>query len=205
MTMEGNKKGLLIVVSGPAGSGKGTLMRMIIRKSKDFVLSVSATSRPMLKNEKEGESYFFITRQLFEERIAAGEMLEYTEYCGNYYGTPKKWVLDALQSGRHVLLEIDVDGGAQIKKIYPDAVLVMVVPPDAGVQEQRLRRRGRDSEESIQRRLRRAKEEIQILKSYDYVVINEDGKAEAAARAIMNIAYAQMCAVSRNTDLADKF
>jgi len=203
--MEGVRKGLLIVVSGPAGSGKGTLMKIIMRKSSDFVLSVSATSRPILKREREGENYFFITREQFEERISSGEMLEYTEYCGNYYGTPKKWAMDAMESGKHVLLEIEVNGGAQIKKLYPDAVLVMVVPPNAALQEQRLRRRGRDSEESIQKRLTRAKEEIEIMKSYDYVVINEDGKAEKAAKDIMDIARAEQCAVSRNLDLADKF
>ena len=156
----GDKKGLLFVVSGPAGSGKGTIMKMLMEKSGDYSLSVSATSRAPGKNETDGVEYYFKTREEFESMIKNGELLEYTEYVGNYYGTPKAPAIEMLNTGKHLLLEIDVTGGLNIKREYPDAILVMIVPPGAAEQERRLRDRGRDSEESILRRLERAKEEL---------------------------------------------
>ena len=182
------KKGKLFVISGPAGSGKGTVMNLLTQRSGDFSLSVSLTSRPMLKGEAEGVNYYYVSREEFEHRITSGEVLEYTEYCGNYYGTPKRPALDILESGKHLLLEIEVDGAMQIKKAYPEAILVMIIPPSAKIQEGRLRSRGRDSEESIQKRLVRTREELVLAPSYDYILLNEDGRAEDVACAIENIA-----------------
>lgn len=181
-------KGKLFVISGPAGSGKGTVMNLLTERSSDFSLSVSLTSRPMLNGEAEGVNYYYVSREEFERRITEGEVLEYTEYCGNYYGTPKRPALNVIESGKHLLLEIEVDGAMQIKKAYPEAVLVMILPPNAKVQEHRLRTRGRDSEESIQKRLTRTREELKLAGSYDFVLMNEDGRAEDVACAIENIA-----------------
>lgn len=185
------KKGKLFVISGPAGSGKGTVMNLLTEKSDSFSLSVSLTSRPMLKGEAEGVNYYYVTREQFEARIAEGEVLEYTEYCGNYYGTPKRPALDVIESGKHLLLEIEVDGAMQIKKAYPEAVLVMIIPPSVKVQEHRLRTRGRDSEESIQKRLTRTRDELKLADKYDFVLLNEDGKADEVARAIEYISLDQ--------------
>lgn len=181
-------KGKLFVISGPAGSGKGTVMNLLTQKSDNYALSVSLTSRPMLKGEKEGVNYYYVTREQFEEKIASGEVLEYTEYCGNYYGTPKAPAEKVIESGKHLLLEIEVDGAMQIKRAFPEAVLVMILPPSAKVQEYRLRTRGRDSEESIQKRLLRTRDELEFADKYDFVLLNEDGLADDVAAAFDLIA-----------------
>ena len=181
-------KGKLFVISGPAGSGKGTVMNLLTEKSDNYALSVSLTSRPKLKGEEEGVNYYYVTREQFEEKIAAGEVLEYTEYCGNYYGTPKAPAEKVIESGKHLLLEIEVDGAMQIKRAFPEAVLVMILPPNAKVQEYRLRTRGRDSEESIQKRLLRTREELKFADRYDFVLLNEDGLADEVAAAFDLIA-----------------
>ena len=177
MNAHNEKRGKLFVVSGPAGSGKGTVMDLLKEKSDKYSLSVSLTSRPMLKGEREGVNYYYVTREQFEEKIADGQVLEYTEYCGNYYGTPKQRALEVIESGKHLLLEIEVDGAMQIKKAYPEAVLVMILPPDVRVQE-----------ESIQKRLLRTREELKLADRYDFILINEDGRAVDVAKAFENIA-----------------
>lgn len=201
----GDKKGLLFVVSGPAGSGKGTIMKMLMEKSGDYSLSVSATSRAPGKNETDGVEYYFKTREAFEDMIKNGELLEYTEYVGNYYGTPKAPAIEMLNTGKHLLLEIDVTGGLNIKREYPDAILVMIVPPGAAEQERRLRDRGRDSEESILRRLERAKEELKLIDKYDYVLVNETGRAEDTVQAMLDITAAELNSVHRTPDVYTKF
>ena len=200
-----NKKGLLFVVSGPAGSGKGTIMKMLMENSDEYALSVSATTRAPGKNERDGVEYHFKTREQFESMIANGELLEYAEYVGNYYGTPKAPALEVLGSGKHLLLEIDVVGGLQIKKAYPETILVMIVPPGAEEQERRLRDRGRDSEDSILRRLERAKEELKQLDLYDYILVNETGKAEETVNAFRAITSAELNSVSRTPDVYNTF
>lgn len=201
----GKKPGLLFVVSGPAGSGKGTVMKLLTQRSGDFALSVSATTRAPGRGERDGVEYYFKTREEFESMIAGQELLEYTEYVGNYYGTPKGPVLEALGSGKHLLLEIDVNGGAQVKKVFPDAILVMIVPPGATEQERRLRSRARDSEESILRRLARAHEELKELPKYDYILVNETGKAEETAEMLRAIALSEQLSVRRTPHAAEKF
>ena len=175
------KKGKLFVISGPAGSGKGTIMNILTKRSDEYVLSVSLTSRPMLKGEAEGVNYYYVTREEFEDRIKSGDVLEYTEYCGNYYGTPKAPAINAIESGKNLLLEIEVDGAMQIKKAFPEAILVMILPPNVNVQRERLVSRGRDSDESIQKRLARTREELKFADGYDYVFLNEDGRADEVA------------------------
>ena len=201
----GKQKGLLFVVSGPAGSGKGTVMQLLMQDPEAFALSVSATTRAPGKNEKDGREYFFVSREKFEDMIAKGELLEYTDYLGNYYGTPRAAAEAVLGTGRHLLLEIDVNGGKQIKKAFPEAVLVMIVPPGAKEQERRLRSRARDSEESILRRLEKAGTELDSLGDYDYVIVNETGKTEETAETFRAIVAAEAASVRRHPALVGRY
>lgn len=198
------ERGLLVVVSGPAGSGKGTVNSELIR-SGEFVFSVSATTRKPRPGEVDGVNYHFISHEEFEKRIASGDMLEYTQYCGNYYGTPKKEAEEVLNSGKNLLLEIEVEGAANIKEKYPDAVLVMLLPPSYADQEARLRGRGTETEESICARLEKAKIELTKVREYDYVVYNADGKMHEAAQDLMAIVRAERCSVRRHPDIEQKF
>ena len=194
------KKGLLLVVSGPAGSGKGTVLSDLLRDG-DYAFSVSATTRAPRPGEVDGVNYHFLTVAEFERRIAAGEMLEYTCYCGNYYGTPKKEAEEVLAAGKHLLLEIEVEGATNVKAAYPDAICVMLLPPSFAVQEARLRGRGTETEEKITARLARAKEEVTHVGKYDYVVFNYDGKMKEAADDIRAIVRAEQRALRRNGDV----
>lgn len=197
-------KGLMIVVSGPAGSGKGTVNQHLL-DTGDYCFSVSATTRAPRPGEVNGVNYHYITREEFLGRIDSGDMLEYTEYCGNYYGTPKKEAEAVLDSGKNLLLEIEVEGARNIKAKYPEAVLVLLLPPSHSVQEQRLRGRGTESEEKILMRLERAKEEIAFAGCYDYVVYNHDGRDKEAAEQILAIVEAEKASVKRHPDIVQKF
>ncbi len=197
-------KGLLMVVSGPAGSGKGTVIAHLLKRD-DFAFSVSATTRAPRPGEVDGINYHFISREEFLRRLEDGGMLEHTEYCGNFYGTPKKEAEEVLNSGKNLILEIEVEGAENIKKKYPDAVLVLLLPPSHSVQETRLRSRGTETEQKIRERLARAEEEILHSPSYDYVVYNYDGRDTDAAAQILEIAHAEKCSVKRNTRIAEKF
>ena len=198
------KKGLLIVVSGPAGSGKGTVNAHLL-KTDDFVYSVSATTRSPRAGEVDGINYHFISKQEFLRRIDNGDMLEYTEYCGNFYGTPKKEAEEVLNSGKNLILEIEVEGAENIKRKYPDAVLILLLPPSFSVQEKRLRGRATETEEKITERLARAKQEITHANSYDYVVYNYDGKDMDAANDIMAIVNAEKHSMTRNTTVEQDY
>ena len=197
-------KGLMIVISGPAGSGKGTVNAHLL-KSGEFVYSVSATTRAPRPGEVDGVNYRFISREDFLSRISTGDMLEYTEYCGNFYGTPKKEAEEVLASGKNLILEIEVEGAKNIKAKYPDAVLVLLLPPSFKIQEQRLRSRGTETEEKILERLARTREELKEAGEYDYVVYNYDGADLAAAENIRAIVQAEKSAVSRDKDIALKY
>ena len=199
-----NKKGLMIVVSGPAGSGKGTVNAHLL-DSGDFVYSVSATTRAPRPGEIDGVNYHFVTKENFEERIAAGDMLEYTEYCGNYYGTPKSEALKVLESGKNLILEIEVEGAMNVKRAYPDAILIMLLPPSYETQESRLRGRGTETEDSVRLRLARAREEIAFADNYDYVVYNRDNADAEAAEDILAIVRAEKASVRRHPDIARRF
>ena len=198
------KKGLLIVVSGPAGSGKGTVAKRLI-KTGTVVYSVSATTRAPRPGEIDGESYHFITRESFLERIESGDMIEHTEYCGNFYGTPKKETLATLESGKNVILELEVEGAMNIKAQYPEAILILFLPPSFAVQEQRLRKRGTETEEKICARLERTKEELKLANAYDYVVYNEDGKVDECIAEIREIVRTERRLVKRNPDAATRY
>ena len=198
------EKGLLIVISGPAGSGKGTVCSHLL-KTGDFAFSVSATTRAPRAGEQNGVNYHFITKEDFLWRIDNGAMLEYTEYCGNFYGTPKKEAEEVLACGKNLILEIEVEGAKNVKAKYPDAILILLLPPSFSVQEQRLRGRATESEEKISARLARTKEELVFADCYDYVVYNHDGKDFDAAQKIISILDAERSSVKRNTDIAKKY
>ena len=168
-----NKERHLIVISGPSGSGKDTVVKRLMELHPEIEVSVSATTRPMRSGEKEGVNYFYLSREEFERRIQAGEILEYAEYCENYYGTPKSEVDKRIENGITVILVIEVIGAGNIKKLYPDAVTIFVRPPSYGELEERLRGRGTETEESIQKRLARAVEEMEYAVDYNEVVIND--------------------------------
>ena len=198
------KKGLLIVVSGPAGSGKGTVAARLI-KTGTVVYSVSATTRAPRPGEQDGVNYHFIDRENFIERIKSGDMIEHTEYCGNFYGTPKKETEAMLESGKNVILELEVEGAKNIKAQYPEAILILFLPPSFKVQEQRLRRRATETEEKICARLERTKEELKFVNVYDYVVYNEDGRDREAARQIEEIVHSEKRAIKRQPDAVNKY
>ena len=178
-------RGLLVVLSGPSGTGKGTVIRKLLEDNPQVRLSVSATTRNPREGEQHGEHYFFLTREEFESLIAKDAVLEYAEYCGRYYGTPKDPVEEWRNEGNDVLLEIEVQGGEQVKKKCPDCGTIVLLPPSVEELENRLRGRGTENEETIQKRLTTAKEELKQADCYDYNVVNTD-VAEAAAE-IMEI------------------
>lgn len=166
-------QGLLLVVSGPSGVGKGTICAALLRRLPDLHLSISATTRSPRPGERNGVEYFFVSEAEFARMLAAGELLEWAEVHGARYGTPRRPVLDALDRGEDVLLEIDVQGGLQVKKSFPDAVLIFILPPSTEELQRRLAARGKDSPEAMGRRLAWAHKELQRAPDYDYVVVNE--------------------------------
>jgi guanylate kinase len=199
------RKGILIIVSGPAGSGKGTVVKELVDSHEEIELSVSATTRNPRPGEINGVHYHFIDKAEFENRIANGEILEYTTYCENYYGTPLKEVKRALAKGKDIVLEIEVDGAMQVKKKMRNAITVMLTPPDGETLERRLRSRGTETDEVILWRLARAKEEIALMPKYDYSVVNEDGKVKECAELIYNIISAEHAKTKRTKTIIKKF
>ncbi len=193
------EKGLLIVISGPAGSGKGTVIGRLL-ESEDFVYSVSATTRSPRPGEIDGKNYHFISKKEFERRIADGEMLEYTSYCRNYYGTPLKEAREILNAGKNLILEIEVEGAMNVKRLYPEAVLIMLLPPSFAIQEARLRGRGTEPDEVIKERLARTREELPEISHYDYVVYNYDGGVDACVEDIRSVVRAEKHSVLRHPD-----
>ncbi|HEN2788234.1 TPA: guanylate kinase [Streptococcus agalactiae] len=169
-----SERGLLIVFSGPSGVGKGTVRQEIFSTpDHKFDYSVSMTTRPQRPGEVDGVDYFFRTREEFEALIKEGQMLEYAEYVGNYYGTPLSYVNETLDKGIDVFLEIEVQGALQVKSKVPDGVFIFLTPPDLEELEERLVGRGTDSPEVIAQRIERAKEEIALMREYDYAVVND--------------------------------
>ena len=199
------RKGLLFIVSGPAGSGKGTVVNALVKSHPEIFLSVSATTRSPRPGEVHGVHYYYISKEEFENRIENGQMLEYTTYSGNYYGTPLKEIEEAMEKGKDIILEIEVDGGMQVKEKVSDAVTIMLTPPDKDVLEARLRGRGTETEDVIQWRLERAKEEILLLPKYDYSVINEDGKSDLCAEALYRIIEAEHQKTKHTKNIIEKF
>lgn len=167
-------EGLLIVMSGFSGAGKGTLMKRMLADYEEFCFSVSMTTRAPREGEVDGKDYFFVDRPAFEKAISEDGFVEYAEYCGNYYGTPKSYVDKQLKAGKCVILDIEVQGAMQIKEKFPDALMVFVTPPSIEVLIERLRARGTETEEVIQKRIKRAKEEALSIGKYEYIVVNDD-------------------------------
>ena len=197
-------RGLLIVVSGPAGSGKGTVNAQLVATG-DFVFSVSATTRAPRPGEINGVNYHFIDREEFQRRIDEGGFLEYTSYCDNFYGTPMKEAMAVLESGKNLILEIECDGAKNVKRIFPEAVLIMLIPPTFSIQEERLRGRATETEEVIIKRLEKAKREIEQIDAYDYIVYNYNGGSAVAADDIKAIVRAEKLAQHRQPDAAKKY
>ena len=168
------KKGVLVVVSGFSGAGKGTVTRRLVEENEGYALSISATSRQKREGEEEGVHYFFKTKEEFEKLIACDELIEHAQYVGNYYGTPKKYVEECLNKGMNVILEIEVVGALQVKKKYPDAMTVFMTTKDAATLKKRLVGRGTETPEKIEQRLKRAVEEAEYISSYDFILVNDD-------------------------------
>lgn len=167
-------KGILVVISGFSGAGKGTVVKKILEKSEDFCLSVSMTTRAPRPGEEDGRDYFFVSKEKFEETIKSDGLIEYAQFVGNYYGTPRAYVEQRLSEGKNVILEIEIQGAMNIKKLYPESVLLFITPPTAEELERRLKGRGTETEDVIAGRLSRAFEESEGIDEYDFIVINDD-------------------------------
>ncbi|MBP5325975.1 MAG: guanylate kinase [Pseudobutyrivibrio sp.] len=191
-------KGLVVVLSGFSGAGKGTIMKHLLEAHpQDYNLSISATTRGMRAGEKEGREYFFKTKEEFEEMIEKGELLEYATFNGNSYGTPRAYVEQLIDRRKDVILEIDTHGALQVKKMYPDALLLFTMPPSAEELKNRLVGRGTETEDVIAQRLAISNSEAEIMDSYDYLIINDT--LEKAVDQVHNIIQAEHFKVSRNT------
>lgn len=172
--MRRGEDGMLVVLSGPSGSGKDSLLAQLNETVDDVELSISMTTRQQRPWEFDGMHYYFVSREYFEEKLEQGEVLEYTQYNGNYYGTPKYSVDEWLSQGKTVILKIEVEGAAHIRALYPDCVTVFLMPPSLEVLSQRLFRRESEQEDEIRRRTEIAKEEIACAGSYDYIICNDE-------------------------------
>lgn len=188
-------KGLLIVLSGPSGVGKGTVCAALRKQSSNLVYSVSATTRQPRPNEVEGVHYFFKSRSEFQKMIEQDSLLEWAEYMGNYYGTPKQFVQDTLDSGKDVILEIEVQGALQIQKMFPEGIFIFLTPPSLPELKQRILGRGTESEDIVSGRMTVAEKELALMHKYDYAVVNDD--VASACERILAIIQAEHCRVDR--------
>ncbi len=189
-------KGLLIVISGPSGAGKGSICRELLHNcGNNLELSISATTREPRDGEHEGVDYFFKSEKEFAVMAKNGEFLEYTEVHGNYYGTPRKYVMDRLEEGKHVILEIDVQGGMKIKDVFAEAIFIFVMPPTFEELRRRIKGRGTETEQDISKRMRNAHSEIKYASCYDYIVVND--YIRSATEKISCILTAENCRYKR--------
>ncbi len=195
------RQGILIVLSGPSGTGKGTICKALLAQSTSLHYSISATTRQPRPGEVNGVNYWFIAPDEFRTMVEQNELLEWAEVYGNYYGTPRRWVADMLHSGQDVVLEIDTQGAMQIKKQFPQGVFVFIIPPSLRELEDRIVKRGADSPAVIAKRLGCVQEEIGFAPQYDYAVVNDE--VAAATAKIAAIILAEKCRMDRNTDLIE--
>ena len=192
-------KGILAVVSGFSGAGKGTLMKALLSGYADqYALSISATTRGPREGEVDGREYFFKTKEQFEQMIAEDALIEHACYVGNYYGTPKSYVMEQLEAGKNVILEIEIQGALAVKEKFPDTLLLFVTPPSAAELEHRLRGRGTETEEVIKNRLKRAVEEAEYMDRYDYILVNDD--LETCVKEMHELIQAQRHKTSQNQE-----
>lgn len=196
-----NQKGILIVVSGFSGAGKGTIMKELLKKYDNYALSISATTRGPREGEVDGREYFFKTREEFEKMIAKDELIEYAMYVNNYYGTPKAYVEDQLNAGRDVILEIEIQGALKVKEKFPETLLLFVTPPTAEILKNRLVGRGTETMDVIEQRMRRACEEAEGMDKYDYYVVND--VLEDCVEHVHQIIQAEHSRSYRNMEFAE--
>lgn len=194
MYSNSKNKGLLIVISGPSGAGKGTICKALLEK-RDFWLSVSATTRVPRQGEVQGESYYFLTKEEFEKKIEEKDFLEYANVYGNYYGTPRSKVIEKLNTGKDVVLEIDIQGALKVKEAYPKGIFIFILPPSMEELKNRIIKRGSETEESLMRRFKSAYKEINYVSKYNYAVINDE--IDSAVSKIESIITAEKCSVER--------
>lgn len=198
-----NKKGILAVVSGFSGAGKGTLMKELLNQHQDqYALSISATTRKPREGEEHGREYFFLTVEEFQNMIAEDALIEHACYVGNYYGTPRSYVEEQMAVGRDVILEIEIQGALEVKKKFPDTLLLFVTPPSAEVLEERLRGRGTETEEVIRERLKRASQEAMYMDQYDYILVNDN--LETCVEQMHQLIQSQHEKVSENLDFIEE-
>lgn len=196
------RKGILIVISGFSGAGKGTLVKQLMKTYDNYALSISMTTRNPRVGETEGVEYFFSTRENFEKKIAEDGLIEYAEYCGNYYGTPKSYVEQQLAAGKDVILEIEIQGALKVKDKLPETLLLFVTPPNATVLKNRLVGRGTETMDVIDQRMNRAIEESQGIEEYDFLVINDD--LETCTEEIHHIVQSAKFAANRNVEFIEQ-
>lgn len=192
------KKGLLLVISGPSGAGKGTLCKELLRNNENFWLSVSATTRAPRKGEMHGVNYFFKTKEDFLEKLEKKDFLESAEVYGNYYGTPKESVLSKIEEGKDVILEIDIQGALKVKETYPEGVFIFILPPSMEELKRRIIKRDSETEQSLMTRFKSAYKEVNYVSKYNYAVINDE--VQSAATKIESIITAEKCSVERMKD-----
>ncbi len=197
------KKGSLFVVSAPAGCGKDTILNELFKRTDKAGYAVSATTRAPREGEVNGVHYHFLSRAEFERKIAEKEVLEYTEYCGNYYGTLQKSVNDLLERGKDAILKIEVEGAMNIKRQFPEACLVFILPPSWEVLEKRLRDRGTETEDKIIERTNQARREVKFAESYDYLIVNDE--FSAAVDDLLAVLRAESLRRVRNDELLARF
>ncbi len=190
------RKGSLFIITGPSGAGKGSVLSRVLPSLENVFLSVSATTRKPRPGEEDGVNYYFISRERFDEMVERGELLEHAEYVGNCYGTPERPVNRRLEDGQDVILEIEVQGALIVKEKRPDAVLVFIVPPSFDILERRLRNRGTEAEEVVEKRLQKARAECAHMDDYDFIVVND--LLDDAVRDLSAIITAERCRSSKN-------
>ncbi len=195
-------KGRLIIVSGPSGSGKDTILKKVFARLPEIKFSISSITRPMREGEVEGEKYNFVSREYFEDMIKNGMLLEYNNYIGNYYGTPRGPIDEVIKNGGEIIIEVDVNGAANIKKLVDSSVSVFIMPPSIEVLRERLTSRGTDSNEVVNKRMQAALEEIACAKNYDYIVVNDD--LQQAVEDFITIIKSDRLATNRQKHIIDE-